>query len=175
MSAHQLIFVTGPSSNVAFLREVSRATTTMVARVSPIRLRAIPSSTRPLVSRAPSPTADQARGGKRLKGVIAQLPTEDRVLHLLELYFSDTGILYPFISEQHVRSGYNTVKEQNFVSITRPFLGLLSAIFAVAILVKADPSRNISQNTAEAEVYFHRGLCLASDCALQSTDIETGI
>ncbi|KIX97612.1 uncharacterized protein Z520_06390 [Fonsecaea multimorphosa CBS 102226] len=164
----------GSSSNVAFLREVSRATTTMVTRISPTRLRALPSSTRPLVSRAPSPTADQTRDGIRPKDVIvAQLPSEDRVLHWLELYFSDTGILYPFISEQRVRSGYNSLKEQNFGSITRPFLGLLSAIFAVSILVKADPSCTISQNTAEADVYFHRSLSLASESALHSTDIET--
>jgi hypothetical protein len=156
--------------------DISRATTTTLNRFSSPHLRSTTSATRPLVSRAASPIVAQDWQAQLPDDVVvASLPSEAQVLHLFDLYFSDTGLLFPYISETHVRSGYEALKRQNFTTISRPFLGLLSAIFAVATLVVADPTHTISQNTAKSDVYFQRGLRLASECVWHTPDIETGM
>jgi hypothetical protein len=93
---------------------------------------------------------------------VALLLNEEHVTQLLELFFSDTAVLFPYISEHHVRSAYQALKDQRFTTITRPFLRLLCAIFAVATIVKADPRRKVSRSTEKADVFYRRAASLAT-------------
>lgn len=163
----------GPSSNISFLRIVSRATSAALRTVGPShRLnQSIPEES---IARLQSPIASTAPSTPDSPASISPqvLPVESRAVCLIKLYFSDTGTMFPFVSEKQVLASYYASKDKQFSGLRHSLLCLFNAIFAFATYISAKPEQAITKCATEADVFFNRALALRSSGARQSNDLE---
>ncbi|CAK1362484.1 unnamed protein product [Cercospora beticola] len=162
----------GPSSNVIFIRELSAAISIRLRR-----MRSAPgmpgSEEHSLLTRAASP---QLRG-RITSGLspgpadIRILPSEKHVRRLIELFFNDTGLLFPFVCKQQVLQAYNAAKVTGFSGVPRPLLCLLNVIFAFATYISIHPGSASEADANDAEVFFQRARQLVHDDQLQSPSL----
>lgn len=151
----------GPSSNVAFLRQISSATARVLQAVGVVppsdvgktQQGSIVTFTRP--SSPPNTTSTLFAGSDASKDVLA-LPAEQRVLQLLQLFFSDTGMLFPYVHHEEIVSTYFTMKGSHFVGVRRSWLCLLNIIFAFSTSSSLRPNQPADDDPTEAAVFFDR-------------------
>ncbi|KAJ4680160.1 hypothetical protein HRR95_003879 [Exophiala dermatitidis] len=164
----------GPSSNIAFLRHISDATSVSLKAIGPSRHlgNAI---NQPIVSRAVSPvtTLSDSPPMTRQAVNIRSLPSESRALHLIRLFFSDTGMLFPYIHEQEILRTYSAARKNRFAAVSRSWLCLLNGIFAFATYISARPDQSVWKNAAESEIFMERAQALSADIELKSANLET--
>ncbi|KIV85748.1 hypothetical protein PV11_01410 [Exophiala sideris] len=179
----------GPSSNIAFLREISDATSASLKalgqsghanEVNGRMSRATSPVTTligPLVSRAVSPVttllSETSPVATRHGINIRSLPPEDRALHLIRLFFSDTGMLFPYIHEEGILRTYATARRNRFAGVSRSWLCLLNVIFAFATYISARPDQPAEKNAAESGIFIERAQALAAEIELKSASLET--
>uniref|UniRef100_A0A0B7JQX4 Xylanolytic transcriptional activator regulatory domain-containing protein n=1 Tax=Bionectria ochroleuca TaxID=29856 RepID=A0A0B7JQX4_BIOOC len=131
----------GPSSNIAFMRHIFRAmskkgiTSQGRSPDSPLNIGAYQAS---MIS-VPQPVSSmsvQEHNGELENAVQANiLPPEEETEKLIRSYFSNTGLLFPFIHEDTFLATYNRMRDQHYrANIRRTWLGLLNMIVAMAIL-----------------------------------------
>lgn len=139
-------------------------------------LRSHRSETQEPVSRLQSPDAPTVASAHLNTASVSPLvlPPECRAVHLMKLYFSDTGTMFPFINEKQVLASYYSFKRKQFSGMPRSLLCLFNAIFAFATYISAKPEQAVPKNAAESDVFFSRALALCSNNNQQSSDIETG-
>lgn len=151
----------GPSSNVAFLRQISSATTRVlqaVGVVPPSDVERPQQSSIVTFTRPPSPpntTSTLFVGSDASKDVLA-LPAEERVLQLLHLFFSDTGMLFPFVHHEEIVCTYFAMKRAKFVGVRRSWLCLLNVIFAFSTSSSLRPNQPADDDPTEPAVFFDR-------------------
>ncbi|KAJ5279909.1 transcriptional regulatory protein GAL4 [Penicillium angulare] len=155
-----------PSSNIAFMRHISRA----LARGSQQR-NGITSISSPQigggmlnVSRScPSPGDSRSKPSAtgKVEINIFALPSEQRTWHLVQIYFEKTGQLLPFIHESSFCETYFRMKEDNFKRVRRTWLGLLNIILAIATSLHTEGDLPAGQRIQESDIHFQRanGLC----------------
>ncbi|UKZ96562.1 uncharacterized protein TrAFT101_011345 [Trichoderma asperellum] len=159
----------GPSSNIAFMRYISRAIlqaksgNELADAVSPTdqRRRGIVnvSKSRPP---SPGPTPGRADNLTRNAGVnIYALPSEERTWSLIQQYFLKTGQLLPFIHEPSFCKTYVQMKSERFRAVRRTWLGLLNIILAIAASLSAKDDIPVDKRIQESDIYYQRanGLC----------------
>lgn len=166
----------GPSSTIVFLRHVSDATSATLRSLGHSR-HSDPRFNQPLVSRAPSPMASmsEASPAARHPANLRALPSEARALHLMKLFFSDTGMLFPYIHEEEILRTYTRAKENHFAGVSRSWLCLLNVIFAFATYVSARPDLPAEKNATESEVFFERAQGLSAEIDMKSANVQTGV
>jgi hypothetical protein len=98
------------------------------------------------------------------------LPSESQTSRLLELYFNETGLLFPFIQKNYVLSTYNSAKAKNFHGMRRSFLCLLHSILAMSAHIDDNPETSPN----DAETFYQRALALQSRIDLKLANVETG-
>lgn len=166
----------GPSSNITFLRHISDATSATLKSIG--HSRQSDSGLNPqIVSRAASPvtTLSETSPAFRSQFVnIRSLPSESRALHLIRLFFSDTGMLFPYIHEQDVLRTYSAARRNKFTAVSRSWLCLVNVIFAFATYISARPDQPAEKNAAESEVFIERAQALSVDIDLKSANLESG-
>ncbi|KAJ5663727.1 transcriptional regulatory protein GAL4 [Penicillium longicatenatum] len=157
----------GPSSNIAFMRHISRA----IARGNPHGGR-VPSISSPApagggmlnVSRS-RPSLDDPWGRMQMaseNGInIFALPSEQRTWSLIQVYFEKTGQLLPFIHEASFCETYFRMREENFKRVRRTWLGLLNIVLAIATSLHTEGDLPTGKRIQESDIYFQRanGLC----------------
>lgn len=167
----------GPSSNITFLRHISDATSTTIKAIGQSRT-SEPALGQSIVSRAASPVttllSEKSPAVRSQYVNIRSLPSESRALHLIQLFFSDTGMLFPYIHEQEILRTYSTARRNRFVSVSRSWLCLLNVIFAFATYISARPDQPAEKNAAESEVFMERAQALADEIELKSANLESG-
>jgi len=100
------------------------------------------------------------------------LPQDDIMERLIQEYFSNTGMLFPYIHEATFMETYHAVKNSGFTGVRRTWLGLLNIILAMA--ARADASRSdTAQASADAELFFRRARELCGTQMLRGTTLET--
>ncbi|KIX01785.1 uncharacterized protein Z518_09512 [Rhinocladiella mackenziei CBS 650.93] len=164
----------GPSSNIAFLRHISDATSATLKTIGQSR-HSENGLNQPIVSRAASPvtTLSETSPTARQHVNIRSLPSESRALHLIRLFFSDTGMLFPYIHEQDILRSYSAARRNRFTSVGRSWLCLLNVIFAFATYISARPDQPAEKNAAESEIFIERAQALSADIELKSANLET--
>ena len=167
--------ITGPSSNIAFLRHTSEATSAALRAIGPSR-QSDNVITQSLVSRAGSPavTMSETSPISRYAVTTRSLPSEARAVSLIMLFFSDTGMLFPYVHEGEILRSYAAAKENHFVSVSRSWLCLLNVIFAFATYISAHPEQPAEKNAADSEIFIERAQALSSEIELRTASIETG-
>ncbi|CAN8105418.1 unnamed protein product [Discula destructiva] len=180
----------GPSSNIAFTRNIRRALYALLSR-SAARQQGVDSRHsrmdlphRPSldVSRpsTPRPKASWPRGVGVAVGNFdghtmdyLQLPPDGEMDALVAHFFSDTGALFPFVHGPSFKETYEIVKKNGFRKARRSWLGLLNAILAMATVTSASWSVTATERAAKAEVYYMRAKALCLDQMLHNASLET--
>lgn len=105
------------------------------------------------------------------------LPAQQDTLHLIELYFSTTGILFPYIDKAGFLQTYRQLTSTNIVSVRRPWLGLLNVVLAMATSVNTgyDDALSAQERTSKSDVYFRRAFMLCDRQLRHGTSVEIGM
>ncbi|KAJ1326031.1 transcriptional regulatory protein GAL4 [Microdochium nivale] len=153
----------GPSANISFMRIILRSmlaagpmsgagTGTAIINLKPLNMR------RALLSSGPSTQTI--------------LPPRDVTEQLLQEYFSNTGMLFPYIHETSFMDMYRQARLSAFAGVRRTWLALLNVMLAIA--TQADASRlDTSLAAADAELFFRKARNLCGTHMLRSTTLET--
>jgi hypothetical protein len=190
ISEYQLLMIyLGPSSNIAFLGNISRA----VARLSHASEPWRPSPAAHVsagftgsffnISRPSSP--HPMTSGPILEAInIYTLPPDSVSRDLLGRYFSNTGLLFPYVHEQSFMATFDQASRDSFKGVRRSWLALLNIIFAHAVVHQLDPSitpRRVGVSTIESskesEIYYRKasGLCSQQVANGTGISIEVGM
>ncbi|KAJ5654894.1 C6 transcription factor [Penicillium lividum] len=167
----------GPSSNIAFLRHLSRAVSYNAS--SP----AVASCSSPTgnisldggfvnASRPPSPGFRNIdlTSRKQEETDIFALPPHEETSQLVHKYFTDTGILFPYIYPHSFLETYRGMSE-NKLKIRRTWLGLLNMMLAM-VKITAPSEEPAAQRIATADVFYKRALGLCGKEMLRGTTLE---
>lgn len=166
----------GPSSNIALLRHISDASSTILRAIGQSR-HSENAITRPIVSRVASPvttTFSETSPITRQHINVRSLPAEARALHLIKLFFSDTGMLFPYIHEQDILRTYSAARRNRFAAVSRSWLCLINVIFAFSTYISAKPNQSAEKNAAESEIFIERAQALSAEIEMKSASLETG-
>lgn len=90
------------------------------------------------------------------------LPQHEQALQLIDSFFSDTGLLFPYVHERYLRTRFNYVRQRGAQGMSSHFLALLNAVFAMAAHIHhvADAETQDSRNGLDAETFFVRARLL---------------
>ncbi|KAL4896204.1 fungal-specific transcription factor domain-containing protein [Aspergillus ambiguus] len=167
----------GPSSNVAFLRHLTRG----IINSGKVHgtLSASVSDTGACeggfvnASRPPSPPArHENRQFKRNRESIFTLPPHKEMLDLINTFFSDTGLLFPYIHPSTFLENYHQMVRENFKRVRRTWLGLLNMILAMSTITRAPGRTDAGTRISESDVFYQRGLGLCGSEILRGTTLE---
>lgn len=127
-------------------------------------------------SRPISPSSYRANGREDRKTIQTNvLPPVHETQRLLRCYFSNTGILFPFIHEQSFLETYDQVRSDNFQKdVRRTWLGLLNMILAMAVCTANWADEGASDQFQQSEIYFRRAQELCKSQILRGTTLEIG-
>lgn len=174
--------VPGPSSNIAFMRYISRA----IAKASPHReptLRPSPpqrecggmvsiAKSRP-PSRGPASGAENSIPSPAVN--IYALPSEERTWSLIQQYFYKTGQLLPFIHEPSFCETYFQMKRERFSKVRRTWLGLLNIILAIAASLSTKGDVPAEERIQESDAYYQRANGLCDRDSRRNASLEMGM
>ncbi|CAI7564144.1 unnamed protein product [Penicillium glandicola] len=157
----------GPSSNIAFLRHLSGAI------VQPGHLPSPGAAEGGFVNASrPSSPPRQIGQDRRLQVNIFALPPQENTLELIERYFSNTGLLFPYIYPPVFLETYHQMAQENFSRVRRTWLGLLNMVLAMATITAIPGSASADARIEESDVFYQRGLGLCGSEILRGTTLE---
>lgn len=167
----------GPSSNISFISQISHAMATAAGgdvNRPPRDLRV--DGTIMSLSRPASPIGGAQNFGNSISSAvdIYTLPPETDMLHLIRLFFSDTGMLFPYIHEGALLETFALAKRNNFTAVRRSWLCLLNMILAFATCVSARPDLPVEMNAAESDIFLRRAQALSGKMVFKSANLEIG-
>jgi len=105
------------------------------------------------------------------------LPPDDEIQTLLRAYFSNTGLLFPFLHEPTFLETYQRMRRDRFrVNVSRTWLGLLNMMLAMAVCTASPPRSGIADNRTErSRIFYYRARGLCKKHMVRVTTLETGI
>ncbi|KAJ5655508.1 hypothetical protein N7507_007458 [Penicillium longicatenatum] len=103
---------------------------------------------------------------------IFALPSQSETLALINLYFSETGLLYPYIFPQTFLATYHRMARENFTGVRKSWLGLLNMILAMATITAESNGASADTRIAESDVFYQRGLGLCGSELWRGTTLE---
>jgi hypothetical protein len=175
----------GPSSNIAFTRHISRA----VAQVTNINQSlfatgnnaefgqfdaGVISVSQPV---SPSGRISENRTGKgteRNNVNIYALPPESRARELMSQYFSNTGLLFPYIHAGTFLETYEEMKRNNFTKVRRTWLGLFNIVLALSTSTAVQEDMSAEKRARDSDAYYQRALGLCDKLIMRGTSLEIG-
>lgn len=130
------------------------------------------------VSRPPSPSqpiiSDWRSTGPVGKLNLYALPSEEETLDLVRQYFSNTGLLFPYLHEESFLETYEAMKRTNFIKVRKTWLGLLNMVLAFAIGTTVSSNMSAEKRAEISNVYYQRALGLCDKQIWRGTSIELG-
>ncbi|CAI7569790.1 unnamed protein product [Penicillium palitans] len=157
----------GPSSNIAFLRHLSSAI------VQPGYFPSPGAAEGGFVNASrPSSPLRKIGQDKRMQVNIFALPPQANTLELIERYFSNTGLLFPYIYPPVFLDTYHQMARENFSRVRRTWLGLLNMVLAMATITAIPGSASADARIEESDVFYQRGLGLCGSEILRGTTLE---
>lgn len=185
----------GPSSNIAFMRHLGPA----LARISPTAGRLPSDMNMQQASLAPSRVleGDMVRASRRAslsnsdntsqRGLQSgsslaarfkvdgnnafNLPADSEVRRLMDAYFSNTGLLFPYIHEGTFRQKYDEMQRKGSSSVQKTWLALLNIMLAIAISTSSDSS--YLERQKESDIFYRRSIALCREQMLRASNLET--
>ncbi|KAJ5673980.1 hypothetical protein N7462_009419 [Penicillium macrosclerotiorum] len=158
----------GPSSNIAFLRHLSGAVVQQGYLLSPGAAEGGFVS----ASRPPSVPPQMAGHDKRPKVNIFALPHQSETIARIYRYFSNTGLLFPYIYPPIFLETYHQMVRENFTKVRKTWLGLLNMVLAMSTITAVPGGAKADMRIAESDVFYQRGLGLCSSEILRGTTLE---
>ena len=165
----------GPSSNIAFLRNVSRAVARLTNdsqpwRPSPAERNSVGYTGGFVNASRPASPVPVRHDHSHEKVNIYALPSDSVARQLLAWYFSNTGVLFPYLHEQSFMATFDQVSKDKFRGVRRTWLALLNMVLAHAAVHARDISTTPGSTDsttfradAESEMYFRRAYGLFNE------------
>jgi hypothetical protein len=123
-----------------------------------------------------SPNVCSASGDASNPGGCNILPSHEQTEQLVNRYFSNTGMLFPYIHKPSFVETYSHIREQNFRgNVRRTFLGLLNMVLAMAAW--SESGRQSTTRTTshfESAIFYQRAQELCGKPMQRGTSLETG-
>jgi hypothetical protein len=168
-----------PSSNIALTRQLLHALSHVCKQKKP----RTPSfenthdNSGDLVQTSRAPTPSYNHHGPASRETIHSedmllLPKACEIERLLHIYFSTTGLLFPFVHEETFMRTYMEVKESKFTAMRRSWLVLSNMMFAMAH--SATTSQPANERIPQAMVFYKRAAHLSQQQMLRGTSLEIG-
>jgi Fungal specific transcription factor domain len=172
----------GPSSNIAFIGHVTRAlasSANVTATFSKDFRRTastFESSSRVNTGRnSPAPSASGEFDVRPGSVNIYVLPPQKRVLHYINLYFSNTNILFPYLHQPSFQDAYDEALKGGFSKVRRTWLALLNLVMAMGSRASTEPDVTAEEKYRTAEVFYQRGFGLCDGHFLRLASLDSGI
>ena len=167
----------GPTSNSAFFSHISSAMREPGApSLQQSAAHGVSSADSTYISRPPSPRPlihETLRSNARTDPVdVFILPPETKIIHLVDLFFTDMGLLFPYIYKRSILDGLAEMKTTHFRGVRRSWLCLLNTILTFATCLTATPYERKEDCAAEADVFLQRALKLLPNIALEPANLE---
>ncbi|KXJ85339.1 fungal-specific transcription factor domain-domain-containing protein, partial [Microdochium bolleyi] len=172
----------GPSSNISLLRHISQAVSYLDDRHGVPRSGSVDSW-----DRIDSDTTNIARPSS-MKTITAKhgprgnqgnpspyvLPSEAVTRELMTHYFTNTGLLYPYIHEQSFVREYDELVANGFKKARRTWLALLHMVLAMSSsTLVVDTKEERQQRNLESSLFYGRAVKLCDLQTVQGTSLET--
>lgn len=103
------------------------------------------------------------------------LGPDEEVVRLIEIYFSDTGMLFPFLHQKTVLDKYAEFRNNNFTRVHRSWLGLINMILAFATTIYIEGNDSATERLYRSDLYYQKALALCSGMMTRSTSLEMGM
>ncbi|KAL4940553.1 fungal-specific transcription factor domain-containing protein [Aspergillus oleicola] len=167
----------GPSSNVAFISDLSRA----LKRLSRSRGEFRSGSRQMLAdfhiahisksdSTAPRTNSWTGESPPQDEESIFYLPPEEETSNLIDVYWSNNGMLCPYLHEETFRETYAQLKHNSAVT-RRTWLGLLNMVLALATNANTQlPGQENRRRSSEA--FYHRANKLCDNYVMTGASLE---
>ncbi|KAG8352663.1 hypothetical protein FVEN_g9299 [Fusarium venenatum] len=152
----------GPSSNIAFMRHILRAVDKRKQLINDQSPVTSVSEHTPLGGSDDISKADANR-----------LPPDHEMQRLINAYFTNTGILFPYIHEQEFLDTYHQFRASSFRSnVSRTWLGLLNMILAMATCTSCWEDTGSESHFEQSDVFYRRAQELCQAQMLRGTTLE---
>ena len=102
------------------------------------------------------------------------LPAADETLRLINEFFSNTGMLFPYIHRETFLATYHDLTTTDFRKVRRSWLGLLNMVLAMATSASDSSHLTGQQRADESEVFFLRALALCEKQIRCAASLEIG-
>ena len=102
------------------------------------------------------------------------VPPETDIEVLIDDYFTNTGLLSPYLHEPTFRASYQEMIANNYTRVRKTWLALLNAVLATSVRSAVSLSKTPEQRTSEAAIYYYRALRLCGDGIYRGTSLEIG-
>lgn len=175
---------TGPSSNIAFTRQISRAVAQMTninqSWFTAQNTNFIQYDAGVITISQPGSPSGRLSSSHALQNVnrtninIFALPPESKVRELLTVYFSNTGLLFPYIHQETFLETYEEMKRKNFTKVRRTWLGLLNIVMALTTSLKVYENMSAEKRANESHIYYQRAKGLCDNQIMRGTSLEIG-
>lgn len=103
------------------------------------------------------------------------VPEEKLTEELMHRYFSDAGMLFPYIHETTFRENYNHMRKYGSRQMRLSWLGIFNMLLAVATNMTRCGNLQRNERTAEAHTYYQRAVGLCDRIFLRGSSVEIGL
>ncbi|KAL3421398.1 fungal specific transcription factor domain-containing protein [Phlyctema vagabunda] len=174
----------GPSSNIAFTRQLFRAITRVSSNTHIWNLSGSGHTPGLFIesgimstSGPSSPLSHPGRHGLNTNARdisnMYTLPPEVECRRLVSQYFSETGMLFPYIHRETFMASYDEMKQNNFKRVRRTWLALLNIVMALATSTAIGTGVSCEKRIQDSEAYYQRAIGLFGMQMMRGTSIET--
>ncbi|KAH8812212.1 fungal-specific transcription factor domain-containing protein [Xylogone sp. PMI_703] len=166
----------GPTSNIAFAKKISQALTSLKGVSGEIYFDATVHDTG-LNTAYPSSSSQISSTFNHYitappRSTNSVLPPEPEIARLIKIFFSGTGVLFPYIDEVSFWKTYSKAAETNFKGIRRSWLCLLYMMLTYASSQKSFPGVSAEESLRESESYLWRVWVLSASIQFRSMNLE---
>lgn len=104
------------------------------------------------------------------------LPPDTDMMPLIELYFSTTGTLFPYIEYHGFLDTYYQMTSKGIFSVRRSWLGLLNMMFAMVTSTNnwQDPTITAQIRAAKSDTFYRRAMVLSDRQIHHAASLEVG-
>ena len=102
------------------------------------------------------------------------LPPKSKALELLQKFFSNTGLLFPFLHEETFFMTYAELESKGYRGVRRTWLGLLNMVLALATSTAVGVDSNAEKRMEQSEEYYRRALGLCDKQMMSLGNLEVG-
>ena len=103
---------------------------------------------------------------------IFYLPPDQETLALIDQYFSNTGLLFPYLHEETFRETYAQLKHDN-AATRRTWLGVLNMVLAMATHTTV-LQMGQAERQRQSEAFYRRANGLCAEHVMNGASVEIG-
>jgi hypothetical protein len=101
------------------------------------------------------------------------VPPEMLTEKLIQRYFSDAGMLFPYIHQATFLENYKHMRKCGSKQTQLSFLGLFNMLLAVATNMTEDSELDRHRRAVDAQIFYQRGVGLCDRIFMSGSSLET--